>query len=95
MKRWALLCGVMLLFAGIASAQDDKVTVFGGYSYVHADTTGLVGTSTSFNGGSGSIAYKPIPLVSVVADRGVPLERLRSIGRCRRNTLFLPVRSQG
>ena len=70
MKRWALLCGVMLLFAGITSAQDDKVMVFGGYSYVHADTTGLVRTSTSFHGGSGSIAYKPIPLVSVVADFG-------------------------
>jgi len=72
MKRLALLCGVMLLFAGAAAAQDDsKVTLFGGYSYVRADES-LLGTngSSNFNGGSGSIAYKVFPMVSLVADFG-------------------------
>jgi len=72
MRKWALLCGVMLLFAGIASAQDDsKVTLFGGYSYVRADAD-LLGTdgSANLNGGSGSIAYKVFPMVSLVADFG-------------------------
>lgn len=70
MKRWVLLCGAMLLFAGIASAQD-KVEVFGGYSYVHADQS-LFGTvnDLNFNGGSGSVAYNVIPWVGIVADFG-------------------------
>src|SRR5271168_3765328 len=68
MKRWALFCGVLLLFAGAASAQDDsKFEAFGGYSYLR---TNAVGTSENFNGGSGSLAYKLIPMVSVVADFG-------------------------
>jgi len=72
MKRWALLCGAMLLLAGIASAQDlDKVEVFGGYSYVRADAN-LFGTNSglNFNGGSGSIAYNVLPWVGIVADFG-------------------------
>jgi len=72
MKRWALLCGAMLLFAGIASAQDDsKVTVFGGYSYVRADANlGFTNTNLNFNGGSGSIAYNVVPWLGVVGDFG-------------------------
>jgi len=71
MKRWALLCGAMLLFAGIASAQDEKVEVFGGYSYVRASDS-LLGTSSgsNFNGGSGSVAYNFTPMFAVVADVG-------------------------
>lgn len=70
MKRWALLCGAVLLFAGIASAQD-KVELFGGYSYVRADQN-LFGTTSSlnFNGGSGSAAYNLLPWVGIVADFG-------------------------
>jgi opacity protein-like surface antigen len=61
----------MLLFAGVASAQDDKVEVFGGYSYVRADQN-LFGTvnNLNFNGGSGSVAYNVIPWVGIVADFG-------------------------
>jgi len=69
MKRWALLCGVMLLFAGIASAQDDKVEVFGGYSYLRFNP-GNGASAANFNGGSGSIAYNVLPWVGVVADIG-------------------------
>jgi len=73
MKRWALLFGVMLLFAGIASAQDEesKFEVFGGYSYVRADANlGFANTSLNFNGGSGSIAYNVVPWLGVVGDFG-------------------------
>ena len=70
MKRWALLCGAMLLFAGIASAQDDsKVTVFGGYSYVRANP-GFGAPGLNFNGGSGSIAYNVNSWLGAVADFG-------------------------
>ncbi len=71
MKRWALLCGVMLLFAAAASAQDAKVEVFGGYSYVRADASTFGFTNGyNFNGGSGSVAISPLPWVAVVADVG-------------------------
>lgn len=70
MKRWALLCGVMLLFAGVASAQDDsKVTAFGGYSYVRVNP-GFGAPGENFNGGSGSVAYNFLPWVGAVADVG-------------------------
>lgn len=71
MKRWALLCAVMLLFAGAAAAQDDdsKVEVFGGYSYVRVNP-GFGAPGLNFNGGSGSIAYKVFPMISLVGDFG-------------------------
>jgi len=68
MKRLVLLCGAMLLFAGIASAQD-KVEVFGGYSYLRFNPGNGV-NAANFNGGSGSIAYNVLPWVGVVADIG-------------------------
>jgi len=68
MKRLVLLCGAMLLFAGIASAQD-KVEVFGGYSYVRFNP-GQGASGVNFNGGSGSIAYNFVPWLGVVADVG-------------------------
>lgn len=69
MKRWALLCGAMLLFAGIASAQDEapKVEVFGGYSFAHLSAEGL---GINFNGGSASISYNPNNWLGLVADFG-------------------------
>jgi opacity protein-like surface antigen len=68
MKRLALFCGAMLLFAGIASAQDSpKAEVFGGYSFVHVSDNG---TSTNFNGGSGSLSYNLTPWLGVVGDFG-------------------------
>jgi opacity protein-like surface antigen len=71
MKRWALLCAVTLLFAGAAAAQDDdsKVEVFGGYSYVRVNP-GFGAPGLNFNGGSGSIAYKVFPMISLVGDFG-------------------------
>jgi len=71
MKRLALLCGALLLFAGIASAQDDapKVEVFGGYSYLRANP-GTDFAAENYNGGSGSIAYNFTRVLGVVADFG-------------------------
>jgi opacity protein-like surface antigen len=68
MKRWALFCGVMMLFAGAASAQDiSKVEVFGGYSYLRTDT---VGVDQNFNGGSGSATYNLKSWLGAVGDFG-------------------------
>jgi opacity protein-like surface antigen len=68
MKRLALLCGALLLFSGIASAQDSpKIEAFGGYSYVRANE---FNTGLNFNGGSGSLAYNFTPMLGVVADFG-------------------------
>jgi len=71
MKRLALLCGAMLLFAGMASAQDEapKVEAFGGYSYVRVNP-GFDDPGLNFNGGSGSLAYNFTPMLGVVADFG-------------------------
>ncbi len=68
MKRLALLCGALLLFSGIASAQDSpKIEAFGGYSYLRANDGN---TGENFNGGSGSLAYNFTPMLGVVADFG-------------------------
>ena len=69
MKRLALLCGAMLLFAGIASAQSDtpKVEVFGGYSFAHLSANGF---GANFNGGSASVSYNPNNWLGLVADFG-------------------------
>jgi opacity protein-like surface antigen len=68
MKRLALLCGAMMLFAGLASAQDSpKIEAFGGYSYLRANADG---EGFNFNGGSGSLAYNLTPWLGVVGDFG-------------------------
>jgi opacity protein-like surface antigen len=68
MKRLALLCGALLLFSGIASAQDSpKVEAFGGYSYLRAND---FNTGLNFNGGSGSLAYNLTPMFGIVGDFG-------------------------
>jgi len=68
MKKLALLCGAIWVFAGLASAQDSpKVEAFGGYSYVRANQGG---ESENFNGGSGSLAYNLTPWLGVVGDFG-------------------------
>jgi opacity protein-like surface antigen len=71
MKRLALLCGALLLFVGIASAQDEspKVEAFGGYSYLRVSPGDNSG-SFNFNGGSGSLAYNFTPMLGVVGDFG-------------------------
>ena len=68
MKRLALFCGALLLFAGVASAQDaPKAEVFGGYSFLHVTNDG---GSANFNGGTGSLAYNLTPWLGVVGDVG-------------------------
>jgi hypothetical protein len=69
MKRLALFCGAMLLFAGIASAQDDasRAELFGGYSYVHVSDHGA---TANLNGGSASLAYNLTSWLGVVGDFG-------------------------
>ena len=71
MKRLALLCGAMLLFAGLASAQDEapKVEAFGGYSYLRVNP-GFGAPGLNFNGGSGSLAYNFNSWLGAVADFG-------------------------
>jgi opacity protein-like surface antigen len=74
MKRWALLCGALLLFVGAASAQgtdtdSPKVEVFGGYSYVRFNP-GMGASGVNFNGGSGSAAYNLTPSIGIVGDIG-------------------------
>jgi outer membrane immunogenic protein len=70
MKRWAVLCAALLVFAGYASAQDHPMFEgFGGYSYVRVNPdNGFPGEN--FNGGSGSFAFNPISWLGVVADLG-------------------------
>jgi outer membrane immunogenic protein len=68
MNKLALFCGAMLLFAGIASAQDSsRVEVFGGYSLLHVSDQGA---TADFNGGSGSLSYNLTPWLGVVGDFG-------------------------
>ena len=71
MKRLALLCGAMLLFAGIASAQSDtpKAEVFGGYSYLRVNP-GSGAPGINANGGSGSFSYNPNAWLGIVGDFG-------------------------
>lgn len=70
MKRWALLCGVMLLSAVAASAQGTpKVEVFGGYSYFHTSLSGT-GVTASLHGGSASVTYYPNSWLGLVGDFG-------------------------
>lgn|ERR1019366_10514812 len=71
MKKLGLLCGAMLLFAMVASAQDSpKAEVFGGYSYLRVNPgSGISGIN--FNGGSGSVSFDPKPWLGIVGDIGV------------------------
>ncbi|MGA8367511.1 MAG: hypothetical protein ACLQMT_04665 [Candidatus Acidiferrales bacterium] len=75
MKRWGLLCAGILLFAGIASAQDTpKIETFLGYSYVYSSIggTGIPGfRGTNFDiGGNGSVAFNLNKWFGVVGDFG-------------------------
>jgi opacity protein-like surface antigen len=68
MKRLALICGAMLIFAGVASAQDTpKAEVFAGYSFAHLSSDGI---GINFNGGSASLAYNVTPWLGLVGDFG-------------------------
>jgi len=71
MKRFGLLCGVMLLFAGLASAQDEapKLEAFAGYSYLRVNP-GFGIPGENYNGGSGSLDFNFTSHLGVVADFG-------------------------
>ena len=70
MKRWALLCGIMLLSAVAAPAQSTpKVEVFGGYSYLHTSLSGT-GFTANLNGGSASVSVNPTSWLGLVGDFG-------------------------
>jgi opacity protein-like surface antigen len=68
MKRWVLLCAVLVLLPLVVSAQENpKVEVFGGYSFLHITAAG---GSANLNGGSGSVSFNPNKTLGVVADIG-------------------------
>ncbi len=72
MKKLVLFFGIMLLFAGIASAQDTdspKVEAFGGYSYVRFNP-GMGSSGLNFNGGTASVSYNPNSWLGIVGDFG-------------------------
>jgi len=57
---------VVLVFAGLASAQVPNGNVFFGYS--HTSTNLVPGQSTGLNGWNGSLEGKVLPLLGIVAD---------------------------
>jgi outer membrane immunogenic protein len=61
------LVGLITIFSGAASAQS-RTEVFGGYSFIHVNNSGFTANA---NGGTGSVAFGVLPLVSVVGDFGV------------------------
>jgi hypothetical protein len=70
MKKRILSVAVLFAFAMIFSSQASaqSAEVFGGYSYVRLNDHGSISNT---NGGTGSLAFGVIPLVSAVADFGV------------------------
>lgn len=74
------MCGAMLLFAAVASAQDNpKAEVFGGYSYLRVNPgSGISGQN--FNGGSGSVSFNPNSWLGIVADVGVYHASIGGVG---------------
>lgn len=64
LRRTLLLCGMCLLAAISAHGQEDKVEVFGGYSYLHFHAN----PSTNLNGWEGAGQYKFTDWLGGVAD---------------------------
>ena len=80
MRKLGLLCGVMLVFAMVASAQDNpKAEVFGGYSYLRVNPGSGV-SGINFNGGSGSVSFNPKPWLGIVGDIGVYHATISGVG---------------
>jgi opacity protein-like surface antigen len=69
MKRFVLLCALVVCFTGVASAQEDysKIDAFAGYSFAHVSANGF---GLDFNGGSASVAYNPTGWLGLVGDFG-------------------------
>ena len=75
MKKLVLLAVILLGFSGIAVAQDPPaVEVFGGYSFVRADTTTAAGAPSgnnlNMNGWNASVAFNGNKWLGAVADFG-------------------------
>jgi hypothetical protein len=66
MRRIGLSVFVLLLFAGLASAQVPSGNVFFGYSYYNTDLSSIDRANT--NGWEATVEGKIIPLLSFVAD---------------------------
>jgi opacity protein-like surface antigen len=67
MQKFGLIIFTFLLLAGLATAQiPTSGNVFVGYSYFNADLSSL--GRTSFNGWTGSLEGKVLPLLGIVAD---------------------------
>lgn len=67
MRKFIFICSVMVMLAGLASAQVPMAgNVFLGYSYYNTDFTAL--GRTGLNGVEGSIEGKIIPWIGIVAD---------------------------
>lgn len=70
MTRWVLICGLAMLLAAGARAQDEfpKFEVSAGYSYLHVGDTGI---SDNLNGISASVDYNEKSWIGGVFDFGV------------------------
>jgi hypothetical protein len=66
MRRIGLLAFVLLLFAGLASAQVPGGNVFFGYSYYNTDLSSAGRANT--NGWEASVEGKLVPFLGIVAD---------------------------
>lgn len=88
LRRICLLAGVVLFMSLSASAQSltDKVEVFGGYSFLHADT------SPSFNTNGWEIAghYKLFPWLGAAADIDGHYGTIQGVHAHLNNYLFGP-----
>jgi len=64
-KKFAILCGLIFLISLTAHAQDsDKVELYGGYAFLHVDTS----PSFNQNGWELSGQYKFLPWLGAVGD---------------------------
>jgi peptidoglycan-associated lipoprotein len=91
MKRFVYVVAVMVLIAGAASAQD-RVEVFGGYSYEHLQNSGSV-TNLNLNGWNAALTFKH-HWYGVTADfsglYGTPTVATIAINEHQHNFLFGP-----
>lgn len=79
-RKFALFLGVLsafFLFSGRAQAQD-KVEIYGGYSYMRFNPNGV--SSTNLNGWEASGQYKLAPWIGAVADFGGEYGTVAGVG---------------
>jgi hypothetical protein len=73
MRKAIPLLGLILFVSLSASAQASKFEIFGGYTYVHSDSTD--NTVSSGNGGSADAGFFPTKHFGVIADLGAEYSR--------------------